>query len=77
MTISSTDSLVLTSYGYNLTRLTREWLFPPLKGYEAWVSRIFSILLRKEKTNHNYNPVLIDGDETHRWRVVLEVVRPC
>lgn len=75
MTISSTDSFVLTSYGYDLTKLAREWPLPPLKGYEAWVSRIFGILLRKEKTNHYYNPVLIDGDEMRRWRVVLEVVR--
>jgi ATP-dependent Clp protease ATP-binding subunit ClpC len=75
MTISSTDSFVLESYGYNLTRLAREWIFPPLKGYEAVVSRIFDILLRKEKTKLPYNPLLIDGDETRRWQVVLEVLR--
>ncbi len=75
MTISSTDSLVLESYGHNLTRLTCQRTLPSLKGYEAVVSRIFDILLRKEKTNHNYNPVLIDGAEMRRWRVILEVVR--
>src|SRR5262249_52267902 len=75
MTISPTNSFVLECYGYNLTSLAREWTFPPLKGYEAWVSRIFNILLRKEKTSQNYNPVLIDGAEMHRWRVILEVVR--
>ena len=70
MTISSTDSIVLESHGYNLSRLAHEWRFPPINGYEAAVSRTFSILLRKEKTNHNYNPVLIDGDEMRRWQVI-------
>ena len=75
MTISSADSFVLESYGYNLTRLAREWSFPPLRGYEAVVSRIFDILLRKEKTKLPYNPLLIDGDGNRRWRVILEVLR--
>jgi ATP-dependent Clp protease ATP-binding subunit ClpA len=75
MTISSTDSFVLESYGYNLNRVARAWMFPPLKSYEAVVSRIFDVLLRKEKTRLPYNPLLIDGDETRRWRVILEVLR--
>ena len=75
MTIFSTSSSVQERYGYNLTKLARESTFSPLNASEAWVSQIFSILLRKEKTRQNYNPVLIDGDETRRWQVILEVVR--
>lgn len=75
MTNSSTDAFPLESYGYNLTQLAREGMFPPVKGNEAMVTRIFDILLRKEKANSRYNPVLIDEDETYRWPVVIEVLR--
>lgn len=72
---SSRDSFSLESYGYNLTRFAREGMFSPLKGYEALVTRVFAILLRKEKTNNRYNPLLLDEDTTRRWQVALEVVR--
>ena len=39
------------------------------------MARIFQILLRREKDNHLYNPLLLDLDEGRRWRVVSEVVR--
>lgn len=57
-----------------MTQLAREEMFPPRHGYEAWVTRVFDILLRKDKTSFRYNPVLIDGDETRRWHVIVEVL---
>jgi ATP-dependent Clp protease ATP-binding subunit ClpA len=65
----------LELYGHNLTHVAQQGAFPPLGGYEASVARIFQILLRKEKSRHKYNPLLLDLDGMRRWRVVMEVVR--
>lgn len=75
MAISPQDSFALEHYGYNLTALAREGRFPPLVGYDSWVSRIFDILLRKGQNGRSYNPILLEGVEIRRWQVALEVVR--
>ncbi len=75
MTQSSSHSFVLENYGYNLTQLAREEPFPSLRGYERVVTRVFDILLRKAKTRAKYNPLVVDGDEMLKRRIVLEVVR--
>lgn len=63
------------SYGYNLTRIAREGMFPPFDGYDTVVTRVFDVLLRKERSPLHYNPVVITEDDILKWRVILEVVR--
>ncbi|HZU67118.1 MAG TPA: hypothetical protein VFA09_07555 [Ktedonobacteraceae bacterium] len=75
METSPMDSSPLERYGHNLTHIARQGVFSPLVGYEICVSRIFETLLRREKTNSKYNPLLLDLDGMQRWRVVIEVVR--
>lgn len=71
----SPDMFALERYGLNLTHLARQGMFSPLVGYEACVKRIFEILLRKEQSNHKYNPLLFDQDEKIRWHIVIELAR--
>lgn len=69
------DSFPLEHYGYNLTYLAQQGVFPPLVGYETSVARIIQILLQQEKIRNKCNPLLVDLDEMRRWRVIIEVVR--
>lgn len=75
MVNSSTGFFSLESYGYNLTQLAREEMFPSLKGYEAVITRIFDVLRQKEKAQVRYNPLLLDEDENLKLHIVMEVVR--
>lgn len=69
------DSFSLQQYGYDLTNLARQRSFPPFIGYEAYVVRIFQILLQKDNMRKKCNPLLLDLDGMRRWRVVIEVIR--
>ena len=64
-------SFPLEHYGHNLTELARRGTFSPLAGQEVVVSWIFQILRRKNKCN----PLLLDFDETRRWKIVAEAIR--
>lgn len=75
METSLIGSFPLERYGYNLTYLAHQGVFSPLVGYETCVSRVFEILIRREKTNHKYNPLLLDLDGMQRWQVLTEVIR--
>lgn len=75
MKTSLTDSFPLERYGHDLTHVAQQGIFPPLVGYEKCMTRVFGILLRKEKMNSKYNPLLLDVDGIQRWRVLSEVVR--
>ena len=65
----------LERYGHNLTLLARQGVFSPLAGSEATVTRIFEILLRREKGTGKYNPLILDIDGTSRWLVIVEAIR--
>ena len=75
MTHSLIDTFSLEGYGYNLTHLAHEGMFPPLAGYEMVVAQIFEILLRKEKNRRHYNPLLLADDEMLKGSLLQEVVR--
>lgn len=68
-------SFPLERYGYDLTHLAQQENISPLREYEEQVVRVFQILLRREKTNNKYNPLLLDLDGMNRWQVVMEIVR--
>lgn len=75
MNTSLQDSFPLEHYGHNLTRLARQGVFSPLRGYETSITRLFQILLQREDMKRKCNPILLDLDEMRRWRVVIEAVR--
>lgn len=68
-----TDPSSLGQYGDDLTYLARQGEFTPLVGYEACITHIFQILLRKGRAK--YNPLLLDADEQRRRQIVVEVAR--
>jgi ATP-dependent Clp protease ATP-binding subunit ClpA len=69
------NSLPLEQYGYNLTRLSQKRLFSPLPGYDAYIEHIFQILLKQKEVKNKYNPLILDLDETSRWKIIFEVIR--
>lgn len=62
----------LEDYGRNLTALAQQGIFAPFPGQDATVSKLFQILVREDKKRH---PLLLDGDEARRWKVLAEAIR--
>ena len=69
------ESDPLLSFGYDLTSLVQQELFPPLIEYDSCIAHIFHILLREKKNNSRYNPLLLDTDGSARWPIIFEIAR--
>ena len=67
------EPAALQRFGHDLTAQARAGRFPPLEGYEPWVSRVLGILLRPP--NRRYNPALVGLSDAEGWPIVAEVVR--
>ena len=65
------ETAPLERYGHNLTELAKRGMFSPLPDQDMTVRNLLQILRRKNKCN----PVLLDFDETRRWKVVAEAIR--
>jgi len=66
----------LVRYGHNLTLLAHQGVFSPAAGGDAEVTRIFQMLLqRQRKTTSHCNPMILDLDGRTRWPVIGEVIR--
>jgi len=65
------EAAPLERYGHNLTELAKRGTFSPLTDQDVPVRNMLQILRRKNKCN----PVLLDFDETRRWKVVAEAIR--